>query len=82
MNTQVLITHRTTETLPDGGPAHPTVFGEKPPLRDAARSSVPSPGQVVSRDWRAATWALLLVVCAMLIWLLLRHRRGLATGVA
>ena len=62
MSTPAAITHRTTETVPDGGPAHPALIGEKPPLRDAARSPVPSLGPVVSRDWRAVTWALLLVV--------------------
>jgi MFS family permease len=34
----------------------------KPPLRDGARSPAPAPAPIVSRDWRAATWALLFVV--------------------
>jgi hypothetical protein len=39
-----------------------TVVHEKPPLRDAARSPAPAPGPVMSRDWRVATWVLLIVV--------------------
>src|ERR1700746_2454897 len=39
-----------------------TLLREKPRRRDAARSPAPAPGPVMSRDWRAATWALLLVV--------------------
>ena len=39
-----------------------TLLNDRPYIRDATSSRAPTPGQVVSRDWRAATWALLLVV--------------------
>jgi MFS family permease len=39
-----------------------TLLYEKSNIRNAARSRTHTPGPVVSRDWQAATWALLLVV--------------------
>jgi len=42
---------------------HVTRLREKPPVSGAPRSPAPAVGgPVMSRDWRAATWALLLVV--------------------